>query len=160
VGLSGFGLLPTPGSVPCTLCSSPQASSTTQDMFHIVLDVVYMWMAAERTGSCGLPPGTQPQKPTHTAPQGFKTGAGHWHTRAAPNAAVGTSASTPHGITAPRPLRYTVLLTERPCNSLHGAPSATKTAIHSQHIQKECAHKVVHPPHDAFGLDMTSPRIE
>ena len=156
MGLSGFCLLPTPGPVPCTLCSSPQASSTTQDMFHIVLDVVCMWMAAERTGSRGLRPGTQPQKPTHTALPGFKTGAGHWHTRAAPNAAVGTSASTPHGIPAPRPLHYTILLTEWACNSLHGAPSTTKTA----NTFKRVCQTVVHTEHDAFSLHMASPRIE
>jgi hypothetical protein len=126
VGLSSFCLLPTPGPVPCTLCSSPQASSTAQDMFHIVLDAVYMWMPAERTGSRGLPTGTQPQKPTHTAPPRIQTGASHWHTRAAPNAAVGTSASTPHGIPAPTPLRYTVLLTEWRCNSWHGPLRATR----------------------------------
>ncbi len=55
-----------------------------------------------------------------------------------------------------------LLLVRGRCKATSAARATVVTPMtgNSQHIQKKCPHKVVHPPHDAFGLDMTSPRIE
>jgi hypothetical protein len=160
VGFSGFGLLPTPGSVPCTLCSPPQASSTTQDMFHIVLDAVCMWMAAERTGSRGLPPGTQPQTPTHTALPGFKNGC-------QPLAHTSSTQCSGWDECLHSPWYPSTYTTSLHCSVDRMALQLmTWTSKHYKECQPRARHSkrvcqtVVHPTHDAFGLDMTSPHIK